>query len=236
MTKRASGLPPSEDVSQTEIVPPTPAQPMPDTPERCTCGTFLVENAVFCHRCGRPVNAQARAQEQAAAPPTPVVVIPPANTVPTPLPIGFGNPIAVRVAFLMSLGILMTALLLSLAIPVWCLTGGWAAAWIYGRLTGLRLSIGAGARLGSLTGVLSSAGIAVMVALEMAVSGKEMLDELSSQMIKQNPGFSEIVNNPTSLGIVLVMSMILIFVIVVGICAAGGALGAKFSPPAEPRT
>ena len=53
-------------------------------------------------------------------------------------------------------------------------------------------------------------------------------------MVKQNPQTAEIVNNPSMLGAVMVLMMVMIFVMVAGICAAGGALGAKFNTPAPP--
>lgn len=165
---------------------------MPDAPERCTCGTFLVENAAFCHRCGRPLRADVIIQQETPAAPPPV---PPAAP-PAVLPIGFGNPIAVRIAFLMSLGILMTTLVLNLLIVVWCLLAGWGGVLLYRRLTGLRLSIGAGARLGFLTGILAGVSLIVVFALEMLVSGQEMLDQLSAQMVKQNPTFAEVARIP----------------------------------------
>lgn len=209
---------------------------MPDTPERCTCGTFLVESAAFCHRCGRPVHPSAIPQQEVPPPVAPPIT-PAANAPLPPLPIGFGNPIAVRVAFLMSLGIMMTSFmpLVNFFILGWCLLGGWGGVRLYRRLTGLRLSVAAGARLGFLTGVLAFVSLTVVIALAMISSGKEILDQITTQMVKQNPSLSEAVNNPGMLGATLIMALFLMFIMVVGICAAGGALGAKFSPPAEPR-
>ena len=209
---------------------------MPDTPERCTCGTFLVENAMFCHRCGRPVRAIAIAQPDTTVAPPPVQ--PAATVPPPPLPINFGNPIAVRVAFIMSLGILMTAFvpLINLLIVVWCLLAGWGGVRLYRRLTGLRLTVAAGARLGFLTGVLATVSLTIVFAMGMLFSSQEIIDEVATQMAKQSSPLSEVAKNPSAVGTVLVMSMFLMFVLMVGICAAGGALGAKFSPPpAEPR-
>ena len=47
-------------------------------------------------------------------------------------------------------------------------------------------------------------------------------------MIKQNPQLSEIAKEPASLAAAMLMVLVIIFAIVVGTCAAGGALGAKF--------
>jgi hypothetical protein len=194
-----------------------------------------VENAVFCHRCGRPVRALVIPQQE-----TPVVVepvTPVAAAPPPPLPINFGNPIAVRVAFLMSLGILMTAFvpLVNLLIVVWCLLAGWAGVRLYRRLTGLRLTVAAGARLGFLTGILATVSLTIVFAMGMLFSSQEIIDEFAAQMAKQSSPLSEVAKNPSAVATLLVGSMFLMFILMVGICAAGGALGAKFSPPAEPR-
>ncbi|HEU5021337.1 MAG TPA: hypothetical protein VFT60_05585 [Bryobacteraceae bacterium] len=173
-------------------------------------------------------------QEEPVAPPP---VQPEPTAPPAPLPINFGNPIAVRVAFLMSLGILMTAFvpLVNLLIVVWCLLAGWAGVRLYRRLTGLRLTVAAGARLGFLTGILATVSLTIVFAMGMLFSSQEIIDEFAAQMAKQSSPLSEVAKNPSAVGTVLVMSMFLMFVLMVGICAAGGALGAKFSPPAEPR-
>ncbi len=199
---------------------------MPETPERCTCGAVLVENARFCHRCGRPTYELTAAEQEELSPtppPAPVVVIP----LP-PLPISFGNPVALRVAFLMSLGIMMVEMLpvVNYLFFAWWLLAGWGGVRLYRRLTGLRLNVAAGARLGSLTGIFAFVSMAVVFSFTMASSaGRDMLD----QMVKQDPRMSEVVNNPTMLGAVLLMVLVMVFAMVVGFCAAGGALGAKFA-------
>jgi hypothetical protein len=210
---------------------------MPDTPERCTCGSVLAENARFCHRCGRPVH-ELTAAEQAEFAPTPPPAPAPAVIIQAPLPISFGNPIALRVAFVMAFGVMLTSFLplLNVFILIWCLLAGWGGVRLYRRLTGLRLSVAAGARLGFLTGVFASVSLTVVIALGMATSGKEILDQLTTQMVKQDPRMSEVVNNPTMLGAALLFMVVLIFVMIVGICAAGGALGAKFASPTPPQS
>jgi hypothetical protein len=209
---------------------------MPESPERCTCGTLLAENASFCHRCGRPIHELTPAQQEELfpAPPAP----PPAEPVPLivqvrSLPIGFANPIALRVAFLMSLGIMLMSMLpyVNYLFFGWWLLAGWGGVRLYRRLTGLTLTVRAGAHLGFLTGLFAFLSMAVVFSLTMASStGREMLD----QMVRQDPRMSEVVNNPAMLGSVLLMVLIMFFAMVVGICAAGGALGARLMPP-EPK-
>lgn len=216
-----------------------PETPDSATPEKCTCGTVLVENARFCHRCGRPVHELTAAEQAEFAPPIPPPA-PPHMAGPTiviaaqPLPIGFSNPIALRVAFMMSLAIMLVEMLpvVNYLFFVWWLAAGWTGVRVYRRLTGWRLSVSAGARLGSLTGLFAFVSMAIVFSLTMASStGRDMLD----QMVKQDPRMSEVVNNPAMLGAVLLMVMVMVFAMVVGMCAAGGALGAKFGSSPDPK-
>jgi hypothetical protein len=197
-------------------------------PESCTCGATLVENARFCHRCGRPVFEEAEATDIVDA--VDLSVAPPATLptiAPAVLPVSFGNPIALRVAFLMSLAIVVMQLIpgLNVLFVVWWLAAGWCAVLLYRRLTGLALSVKAGARLGSITGVLTFVSMAVIFSFSLLFTGKELFQ----QLVKQNPQMSEIVNDPPSLIAALLLVLVLIFAMVVGTCAAGGALGAKFA-------
>ena len=73
------------------------------------------------------------------------------RTVPTPprqptlqeklaqIPVSFSNPIALRVAFLMSLAIMLVEMIpvLNLLFFLWWLAAGWGAVRIYRRITGL---------------------------------------------------------------------------------------------------
>lgn len=192
--------------------------------EHCTCGTRLVENARFCHACGRPTREIDLVDE---TPPAVVEAPPPAQTKIAPPAVGFGNPIALRVAFLMSLGIMMMQVVpvLNRLFIVWWLGAGWCAVLLYRRLTGLSLSVPAGARLGSITGVLTFVSNAIVLSLTMFFTGRQMLN----QLIQQDARMAEIVNDPPLLAVFFLLVIAVIFTVVVGVCAAGGALGARFS-------
>ena len=190
--------------------------------EHCTCGTLLVENARFCHRCGRPTGEVPAAE---VIPPPPVAAeAPPAQT---QAPVGIRNPLALRVAFVMSLVVMLLQMIpgLQLLFLVWWLGAGWSTVAIYRRLTGAALTVSAGARLGSLTGVLAFVSMSLTFALSMAFMGRQLLDE----MVKQTPQAAQVVNDPVALGIVFLMIFVMMFAVVVGTCAAGGALSARFS-------
>jgi len=191
-------------------------------PEYCTCGAQLVENARFCHRCGRPTF------EAPPEKPTPVISLPVQPTLHekiAQLPVSFRNPIALRIAFLMSLGITLVQMVpfLGLLCFVWWTAAGWCAVLLYRRMTGLSLSVPAGARLGSITGVLAFVSMAAMIALRMFFEGKELV----AQMVKQDPRISEVVNDPQMFAMAMLMLLGICFALVVGFCATGGALGAR---------
>jgi len=193
-------------------------------PEFCSCGTALVDAARFCHRCGKPAFEPAVSLEPVASetpPPLPAGYLPLEG-----LPVSFRNPIAVRVAFLMSVGIILIGMIpgLQIFLVIWWLAAGWGAVLLYRRLTGFALSVRAGARLGSITGVLIFLGLLIILAITMALTGKEVLDE----MTKQDPRIATVINDPPVLVLGIVMLVGMMFAMVVGMCAAGGALGARF--------
>jgi len=201
-------------------------------PEKCTCGTTLVEEARFCHRCGRPTS-QAPANlppdsgpdnANGTPPPLPATAAP-LQAQAAQLPIAFGNPIAVRVSVIMAMSIIMLEMIpgLNFLFLLWWLLAGWAAVLLYRRLTGSVLSVQAGARLGFMTGVFHFIGMTLISALTMMVTGKQVLDT----MIKQNPEMQQVVNDPPLLAGVFLVVLILFFCFVVGACAAGGALAAR---------
>ena len=192
-------------------------------PDYCTCGTQLVEKASFCHRCGRPTSEAEIVETPAPTPPRP----PTLQEKLAQIPVSFSNPIALRVAFLMSLATMLLEMIpvLGLLSFLWWLAAGWGAVQIYRRITGLSLSVSAGARLGSITGVLAFVGTVLLVTLQMVFVGKEFFDE----MIQQDPRMKQVIADPAMLATVCLVMLALVFSLVVGICAAGGALGARFS-------
>ena len=196
-------------------------------PESCTCGTKLVDDARFCHRCGRPTSEEFIEAAPAAPPPTPPTIQGAVQGKLAQLPVNFSNPIAIRVALLMSVAIIPVEMMpfLNLLSFVWWLGAGWCAVLLYRRLTGSVLSIRAGARLGSITGILTFLGYAIIVTIGIVAAGSEFVGQLE----KQSPEVAQVVHDPTSLFALIMLAMALLFALVVAICAAGGALGARFA-------
>jgi len=200
-----------------------PQQRLSEEIEYCTCGTRLVEAARFCHRCGRPTS-----EPEFVAPPPP----PPPPTLQAKLaqlPVSFSNPIALRVSFLMSLAIMFLDMIpvINILFPVWWLGAGSCGVLLYRRLTGKSLSVSAGARLGSITGVLAFVSMAIVFTLTIVFTGKQFME----LMVQQDPRMSQIINDPPMLAAGFLFFLFIAFTSVVGICAAGGALGARFSAP-----
>lgn len=198
-------------------------------PEYCTCGTQLVEKARFCHRCGRPVS-EIEATATAVEVPPPLPPQPTLQQKLSQLPVSFKNPIALRVAFLMSLAVIPLQFATG-PNPLWAfwwLAAGWCAALLYRRLTGSTLTIGAGARLGSITGVLTFVTLAIIFTLLMAFAGKEVFDQVE-QVVKRDPDTAQVLHDPAMLFVCLLMSLSFLGALVIGFCAAGGALGARFT-------
>jgi len=190
-------------------------------PDYCTCGTQLVENARFCHRCGRPTFEP---EPEQAPPPLPPRQ-PTLQEKLAQLPVNFGNPIALRVAFLMSLGITLLQMIpvVQMLFLIWWPAAGWGAVMLYRKITGLVLSVRSGARLGSITGIMVFACLAARIALGFLVDGKEQLD----QMVKQDPRLTEFAKDPQALAGGMLIGFVFLFALVVGSCATGGALGAR---------
>jgi hypothetical protein len=194
-------------------------------PDYCTCGTQLVENSRFCHRCGRPTSQDPIFEASPVLPPPP----PPPSLQErlAQLPVSFSNPIALRVGFLMSLGIMFLQLIpgLNFLFVIWWLAGGWCGVLLYRRLTGRILSVSAGARLGSITGVLAFVSMAIVFALTIAFAGKQLFEP----MLQQDPSMAKVINDPPMLAAAALFALLFLFTLVVGLCAAGGALGARFA-------
>jgi hypothetical protein len=202
-------------------------------PATCTCGAELPPDALFCHKCGKPqrdiVTPEIErntftATEQAAPPP---FVEPP------PLPLDFSNPIAVRISLLAAI----SATLLSFLVPIlnW-LAAGFFAVFFYGRKTGSRLDVRAGVRLGWITGWLTYAFAAIVFSAELlpdAISGKlaptilEQMKNFSNQDPATVQQMTHLMQTPQGIVALVLFGLVFLFVFVMCLTMAGGALGAK---------
>jgi hypothetical protein len=202
-------------------------------PERCTCGAVLPEDALFCHRCGKPqrelVTPVAEPEPVSVAPPPPI----PAPVIPR---IGFSNGPAVRIALLagilsiVAVGVAGQLATLWLIAPLCPLAAGFLAVFLYRRRTGERLSARSGAQLGWISGLFGFVIITVMLTM-MAVALTEpstvaSLREQWHQYGRAEADLNQMIDalrNPLNIISYLATSFLLFTVLT----AFGGAIGAK---------
>jgi len=202
--------------------------------DSCTCGAQLPPDARFCHKCGKPQRDEpvAALAEQVAAPVAPSGASP---IIPV-RPVGFRNPIALKVGLLAAALLCLTMLCLTVVIPgidyalfVWWLGAGYFSVWIYKRRTGQRMTVRSGAHLGWITGVFSCVLLSPLFALFMAALQRGGLATFKNQLRDlafDQKTIDEAVKhlqNPVE----VLQSLAVMFLMIMLFCIAGGALGAK---------
>lgn len=203
-------------------------------PEFCTCGAQLPPDALFCHKCGKPQRDIPVPENQMPPPPPPPEAAPPPAPRIEALPLTFHNPIAVRIG----LTVALSATILSLTVlPLvsWPAAGFFAVV-LYRRRTGITVNVGAGLRLGLITGVLMAAMTTVVVSLiwlPAAYSGKlvSMMQEQMKSFVGNDPAaVQQLMHSMAGPGFAfaLLFGLMMGFALITGLSAAGGALGAKF--------
>jgi hypothetical protein len=152
-------------------------------PEFCTCGARLPADARFCHKCGRPLFEEQNLPEPSPAPEPrlPVAASPPE--------INFRNPLAVRIALIVSLFTLCVSALSGplFFLPIlWMLASGFFSVYLYRRRTGQHLTALSGARMGWITGLFAFLLVMVLftiivVALSDPAVATAFIDQLKSR-------------------------------------------------------
>jgi hypothetical protein len=198
--------------------------------EHCTCGARLVEDAVFCHKCGKPLREIAAEEPelppQAAPPPQPAAP-------PTPPP-SFQNPVAVRVSLLMALIATLLSWIPILNIMLWGAAGFFAVV-LYTRRTGTLLNVRAGVSLGWITGVMTFAFTAVMfTATVIPKASSGAIAAMFREQFKNtsDPNVQEalrMLDTSGGLAAILLATLVMLFIFITLLSMAGGALGAKLS-------
>jgi hypothetical protein len=198
-------------------------------PEFCTCGAQLPPDALFCHKCGKP---QRELVEPEFHTPEPAEFVVTPATVPLAaddLPMNFRNPVAMRIAFTAAiLGALLSWVPI-LNVILW-LGAGYFAVFFYRRRTGHLLNLGAGLRMGWITGVMMFAIVAVLFAafvIVFNVSGG--MEVLQSQFRNaSDPKVQEALQTLRS-GSGVAVFLMQLFLFITCLSMVGGALGAKLA-------
>jgi hypothetical protein len=201
-------------------------------PERCTCGAQLPEDALFCHKCGKPQREIVSVDEPE------VVAVPPPIPAPAPQPliISFHNGPAVRIA--LGVGFLAFVCLLvvvQLALPealifLWLAAAGFLAVFLYRRSTGQRLSVMNGARLGWISGIFAFVIVTIIMTMfVIALSEPSFVATLRDQVKTRGlpqANFDQMIealHSPSGITSALGVFFLLFTVLP----AFGGAVGAK---------
>ena len=193
-------------------------------PEFCSCGTQLVSDALFCHKCGKP-------QRDLVVPDPAIQVerpqfLPPRDVL-RELPLNFRNAAAVRIGLLVAAA--STLVFFFLPFLNWVF-GGFFAVFLYRRRTGSLLNLGAGMRMGWITGVLAFALYIVPFALQLPRMSNLMEERLRA-MRPQDPAIVEqmmgLFQTGPGMALVVAFTLVAMFLIITFLSIAGGALGAK---------
>jgi hypothetical protein len=197
---------------------------MQSMPEFCTCGTELVPESLFCHKCGRPtreiVTPDAQVPDVILAPPPPPRLEPP--------PMNLHNGVALRIALLVAISATLLCFIPYLNF-LNGLAAGFFAVFFYRRRTGYFLNLESGIWMGWITGLLMFAIMACMIVASWlvfkAVGGvaafpadfkaavdPKVLAELT-KMLQSGPDVAKM--------------LLQLFVFTTFLSVAGGALGAK---------
>lgn len=207
----------------------------------CTCGAKLPDDALFCHRCGRPLRELVEPERdeapEFAPPPPPVIEAPPSDA--NPVSVTFRNGIAVRVS-LMAAAIVQLVTTLSAAagaallMPLLALGGGFYSVMLFARRTGTRLSPLNGARMGWMTGIFFFAISLFFMAGTALLSGGDQLRKAFQDGAKISgvppevaQQLEKVTSDPASFAFLIVSSLVFQFILVTLLFSAGGALGAK---------
>jgi len=203
--------------------------------EICTCGTRLVPDAVFCHKCGRAVREIGVESEPEAPAPVPAAAA--AATAPQPEqlpPVGFHNKVAVRIAsWVAMVAMLLGGLTPILSVPAW-VAAGFAAVQLYRKRTGAFLNLRAGMTLGWITGVIMFVLSTVSLTLRaLPGNGEAGLAAMFREQIKKSPDpnmkeILHLLDTPSGLAMLLIVLLAMMFLLITLFSVAGGLLGAKF--------
>ena len=200
-------------------------------PEFCTCGAQLPPDSLFCHKCGKP-QRDIVAPDAPAAPASASAIPPPPPLAETTGPrLTFHDHEAVRIAIYV--GVAATVLSLILPLVNW-LAAGFFAVYLYRRKTRRMLDVSAGVHMGWITGLVMFPLGAVVFAAN-AISGRwgALWLEQMKNTPTQDPALQRqmvaFFQSGPGMAVALLFSLGFLFLVIIGLSIAGGALGAKVS-------
>jgi hypothetical protein len=211
---------------------------------RCTCGALLPEDARFCHKCGKPQYEEDIARlsvpevpplAEAAVPRDPGRTSLPASA---PSAISFrnlravGTTLSVAAVSLVALGIAGEIGASPLLLIILC-AAGFVAARFYHRRTAERLTPLAGAKLGAMTCLWLFLVIAIGAIVNFStMDGREKFKTaiLNAPNLPNVPEFTKLLQDPSELMVLILVSFAFLFLIGTVAAAFGGMLAARLLP------
>lgn len=214
--------------------------------EFCSCGAQLPEDALFCHRCGKPQrelpDVHAPDPHEVHDEPLPAAAPVLAAEEPAfPTAINFHNRPAVRICLFCAVGAsVLSSLPLGVLSVFWLLLtllgSGFVAVYVYHRRSGQFLATRAGARMGWMTGLFYWIISMIVFAMKMvAVSGQGGLGAILREQMQSSASGNDanmqealrILESPQGLATLLIFVLFFAFLFFTALPAIGGALGSK---------
>jgi len=196
-------------------------------PEICSCGAQLPPDALFCHKCGKPQRQLLRTEVE--APHVEVPLPPPPQFVePAAVALGFRNTAALRIALMVA----ATATIAGLILPFLnYLAAGFFAVFFYRRRTGLLFNVGAGVKMGWITGVLAFFLSAISFSIQVLPHLNSIIQERMKGLSGQDPALvqqmQQFLETGPGIATALMFSLAAMFIMITLLSMAGGALAAK---------
>ena len=195
-------------------------------PEFCSCGAQLPPDALFCHKCGKP-QREILAPEVETHAAAEVLPLPPLAQ-PAAVAMSFRNTAAVRIALMVA----ATATILGFFLPFlnW-LAAGFFAVFLYRRRTGLLLNVGAGVKMGWITGVLAFVLSAISFTIQVLPNLSNLIQERLKNLPGQDPALvqqmARFFQSGPGMATAVMFSLAAMFILITMLSMAGGALAAK---------
>ncbi len=203
-----------------------------------------MEDAAFCHRCGKPQRELAPEVIEPEVPAAAAALVPDElmrPPAPAP-PVSFTNSVAVRVGFLTASisSILIETPVLGLLFMVWSALAGYFSVVLYRKRTGEKLSVREGAKLGWITGILNSLIVMVFFTLNVVIMNSEpitqyheKLKELRAADPNSYAAIGSVIESPYFIAGTLLILFFLFVAILTVFGITGGALSARMARKQE---
>jgi hypothetical protein len=159
---------------------------------------------------------------------------PPVPLPPQALPMNFHNPVAMRIAFTAAVLAAMLSWVPFLNVVMW-LGAGYFAVFFYRRSTGHLLNLGAGLRMGWITGVMMFGIVAVLfTAFVIVFNASGGIAVFQSEFRNaSDPKVQEAIQTLRS-GSGIAVFLMQLFLFITCLSMVGGALGAKLGQASRP--